>query len=92
MKTGTTIAVAAAAVAVIAVGAYMIDFDVTEEGRLPDVDVSVDEGKLPEVDMQVGSIETGTTTKTVTVPEVEVDTREAEIKLPTVSVNPPSDG
>ena len=93
MKTGPVIAVAAVAVAVIAIGSYMIDFDVTDEGALPDVDVSVEGGELPEVDAEVGSIETGTTTETVEVldVDVDVDTEEAQIELPTVEVNPPSD-
>ncbi|WP_238365883.1 hypothetical protein [Mesobacterium pallidum] len=91
MKTGATIALAAAAAVVIAAGVYMVDIDMTDEGALPDVDVSVEGGELPEFDADVGSIETGTTTETVTVPEVEVDTREAQIEVPTISVNPPED-
>lgn len=93
MKTGATIAGVAAVAVIVAIGVYMIDFDVTEEGSLPDVDVSVEGGNLPEVDAEVGSVTTGTTTETVTVPDVDVDvdTEEAEIKVPTISVNPPAD-
>ena len=91
MKTGATIGLAVVAVAVIAFGAYMIDFDVTDEGALPEV--SVEGGEMPEVDAEVGSITTGTETETVEVPDVDVDvsTEEAEIEVPTVDVNPPKD-
>ena len=91
MKTGPVIAIAAVSVAVIAIGAYMIDFDVTDEGSMPEV--SVEGGELPEVDAEVGTVETGTTTETVEVPDVDVDvdTEEKQIELPTVEVNPPSD-
>ena len=91
MKTGATIALVAAAAVVIAAGVYMVDIDMTDDGALPDVDVSVEGGELPEFDADVGSIEAGTTTETVAVPEVEVDTREAQIEVPTISVNPPED-
>lgn len=93
MKTGTAITLGLAAVVAIAIGTYMIDFDVTEEGRMPDVDIAVDEGELPEVDADVGSIEAGTTTETVTVPDVDVDvdTEEAEVQVPTLDVQPPED-
>ncbi|MDO6588194.1 hypothetical protein Q4543_22095 [Salipiger sp. 1_MG-2023] len=93
MKTGAAVGIAVVAIAAIAFGAYMIDFDVTEEGALPDVDVSVEGGDLPEVDAEVGSITTGTTTETVEVPDVDidVDTEEAEVKVPTVDVTPPAD-
>lgn len=93
MKTGAAIGVGVVAVAAIAFGVYMIDLDVTEEGALPDVDVSVDSGKLPEVDAEFGEVVVGTTDETVKVPDVdvEVDTREAEVSVPTIGVNPPSD-
>lgn len=93
MKTGATIGLAVVAVAAIAFGAYMIDFDVTDEGALPDVDVSVEGGEMPEVDAEVGSITTGTDTKTVEVPDVDidVDTKEAEVKVPTIDITPPAD-
>ena len=93
MKTGAAIGIGVVAVAAIAVGVYMVDFDVTEEGSLPDVDVSVDGGNLPEVDAEFGEVVVGTTDESVRVPDVdvEVDTREAEVTVPTIDVNPPSD-
>lgn len=93
MKTGPAIALGVVAIAVIGFGAYMVDFDMSGETRLPDVDVSVEEGELPEVDAEVGSIETGTETETVEVPDVDVDvdTQEAEVEVPSIDVNPPED-
>lgn len=89
-KTGGII-LAIVAVVVVAFGIYMVDFDVTDEGALPDVDVAVEGGELPEVDADVGSIDVGTETETVTVPDVDIDTQEAEIEVPSVDVNPPAD-
>ena len=93
MRTGPTIALVAVAAAAVAFGVYMVDLDVTDNGALPDVDVSVESGELPEVDADVGSITAGTTSETVTVPDVDVDvdTKEAEVKVPTISINPPND-
>ncbi len=93
MKTGAAVGIAVVAVAAIAFGAYMIDFDVTDEGALPDVDMSVEGGEMPDVDAEVGTITTGTSTETVEVPDVDVDvdTEETEVKVPTVDVNPPDD-
>ena len=56
MKTTSVIAVIVAAIA-IGFGVYMIDIDQTEEGSLPDVDVSVDGGNMPEFDADVGDVE-----------------------------------
>lgn len=93
MKTGAAIGLGVVAVAAIAFGVYMVDVDVTDEGALPDVDVSVDGGELPEVDTEFGEVVVGTTDETVKVPDVDVDvdTREAEVQVPTVGVNPPED-
>ena len=76
MKTGSIIGLVVAAAIVIAVGAYMIDFNVTEEGSLPEV--SVEGGNMPEVEADVGDVDVGTTTKTVEVPTVDVTPPEEE--------------
>jgi hypothetical protein len=93
MNRATAIILGLVVIVVLAFGFYMVDFDVTDEGALPDVDVSVDEGEMPEVDADVGEIEAGTETEEVTVPDVdvEVDTEETEVEVPTVDVNPPED-
>ncbi|MAM60685.1 hypothetical protein [Maritimibacter sp. UBA3975] len=93
MNRGTAIILGLVVIVVLAFGFYMVDFDVTEEGAMPDVDVSVEEGDMPEVDAEVGEIETGTETEEVTVPDVDVDvdTQEEEVEVPTIDVNPPED-
>ena len=72
MRTGTIIGVLAAIVLVV-FAVYMIDFDVTEEATLPNVDVTVEGGNLPEVEAEVGDVEVGNEEVTVTVPTVEVN-------------------
>ena len=49
------------------------DVDVTEEGRLPDLDVDVEgtAGEMPELDVRGPEVTTGT--KTVEVPTIDVD-------------------
>lgn len=93
MTKTTGILVGVVAVVVVAFGIYMVDFDMTDEGALPDVDVSVEGGEMPEVEAETGSITAGTETEEVTVPDVdvEVDTDQAEVEVPTVDVNPPED-
>jgi hypothetical protein len=54
----------------------------TEEGELPDVDVSAEGGKVPEYDVDAADVDVkaGTEKREVTVPTVDVD------------VQPPADG
>ncbi|WP_112322612.1 hypothetical protein [Oceanibium sediminis] len=66
---GKIIAVAAAVV-LIAAGFFLLDVEQTEEGTLPDVDVSVEGGQAPEFKVETGDAEVGETT--VTVPTIEV--------------------
>ena len=75
MKAGYVVG-AIAAVFVIAFGIFFFDFDVTEEARLPDVDVNVEGGNLPEIEVQSGEIEVGTEQMTVTVPTVDIQSAE----------------
>lgn len=44
----------------------------TEEGELPDVDVTAEGGQLPEYDVDTADVEVGTREETVTVPDVDV--------------------
>ena len=72
MKTGAIIGVIAAVIAV-GFGIYMIDVDMTDEGSLPEVDVSVQEGEMPEFDVETGDVEVGTAEVDVTVPTIDVE-------------------
>lgn len=44
----------------------------TQEGELPDVDVTAEGGQLPEYDVETADVEVGTREETVTVPDVDV--------------------
>jgi hypothetical protein len=44
----------------------------TEEGELPDVDVSAEGGKLPEYDVDAADVDVKTEKREVTVPDVDV--------------------
>lgn len=44
----------------------------TQEGELPDVDVTAEGGQLPEYDVQTADVDVGTREETVTVPDVDV--------------------
>lgn len=72
---------------------YSCDFEKTEEGELPemDVDVSADyeEGELPEYDVDWADVNIGTTTKTIEVPKVVVVMEEETVEVPTIDVDMP---
>jgi len=53
-------------------GLAACDVQQTEEGEVPDVDISVDEGNLPEYEVDAPEIKAGTTEMTVEVPVVGV--------------------
>ena len=65
--------IAAFAVTGAALSLAACDVDQTEEGEMPDVDVSVEEGNMPEFDVDA--------------PEVDVDTGTTEVEVPTVDVD-----
>ncbi len=77
MKAGTIIAIVVVIIAIV-FGIYFIDVDQTEEGSLPDVDVSVEGGEMPEFDADVGDIETGTEEVTIEVPTVDIQSPEED--------------
>lgn len=74
--------------AVIALAALAAcDVDQTQEGELPDVNVSG--GQLPEYDVNVADVDVGTTNTQVEVPTIEMET--TNVQVPTVDVQPPSE-
>ena len=91
MKTSTAVIAGLAAILVIAFAIFFVDIDQTEEGSLPDVDVSVEGGNLPEFDAQTGSVSVTEEEVDVEVPDVEVTTEEKTITVPGVEVTPPAD-
>lgn len=91
MKTSAAVIGGLAAIVVIAAGFYFIDIDQTEEGSLPDVDVSVEGGNLPEFEATTGSINLTEEEVDVTVPKVEVTTEEKTLTVPGIEVKPASE-
>lgn len=79
-------AIASAAIASITLAAC--DVQQTEEGEMPDVDMSVEEGNMPEFEVDGPEITTGTTTTEVEVPEVNVTTDTKTVEVPTIGVEP----
>ena len=61
----------------------------TQEGELPDVDVSVDEGQLPAYDVDVADVDVSLTEKTVKVPKVIVVMEEVDVQVPVIDVDMP---
>jgi hypothetical protein len=45
----------------------------TEEGEMPDVDVSAEGGKLPEYDVDAADVDVKTEERTIKVPDVDVN-------------------
>ena len=58
------------------------DVDQTQEGELPEVNVSG--GQMPEYDVDAANVQVGTTSETVEVPTIETETTTVEV--PTVGV------
>lgn len=63
----------------------------TEEGEMPDVDVSMEEGKLPEYDVDAADVDIKGEKRTVTVPDVDVDAEERQVTVPDVDVTMPDE-
>ena len=57
-------------------GLMACDVDQTQEGELPEVEINATEGQMPAYDVEGPEVNVGTTTETVEVPTVDVDTPE----------------
>ena len=90
MKTAAAVVGAVAVVAIGVFAFYMVDIDQTQEGSMPDVNVSVEGGQLPKFDAEVGKVAVGEKDVTVDVPKVEVTTEKETVSVPTLSVTPPN--
>lgn len=90
MKTAAAVVGAVAVVAIGVFAFYMVDIDQTQEGSMPDVNVSVEGGQLPKFDAEVGEVAVGEKDVTVDVPKVEVTTEKETVSVPTLSVTPPN--
>lgn len=68
-KSWTTFILLMALVSVLATGCRVRQ---TEEGKLPDVDVSAEGGKVPEYDVDAADVDVTTEKREVTVPDIDV--------------------
>lgn len=77
-------------VVLAAIAAYALDlFSVTQtqEGALPTVEVNAEGGAMPSFDADVADINVDTKETTVEVPTVEVNTKNTTVEVPTVRVD-----
>lgn len=59
----------------------------TQDGKMPEVEVSAKGGQLPKYDVQTPTVSVGSENRQVTVPTVK--TEKKDVKVPTVDVKPP---
>ena len=63
-------------IAPLAIGLAACDVDQTQEGELPEVEVTG--GQMPEYDVETADVDVGTEKKTVEVPDVDITMPDAE--------------
>lgn len=80
--------VTTALIALSTFGLAACDVQQTEEGQMPDVDVSVDEGNMPEYDVDGPEITAGTTKRQVEVPNVDISTETETVDVPVIGIEP----
>ncbi|HEY0557383.1 MAG TPA: hypothetical protein VGG20_24215 [Thermoanaerobaculia bacterium] len=59
----------------------------TQDGKMPDVEVSTKGGQMPKYDVKTPTVTVGSEKRDVNVPTVQTEKR--EIKVPKVDVKPP---
>lgn len=55
---------------------FFFDLNQTQDGELPNVEVTG--GEMPEYDVEAGDVDVGTTERTVTVPTIDLESPEEE--------------
>jgi hypothetical protein len=73
--------------ALLTVGTTGCKVTKTQDGQMPDVEVSTKGGQLPKYDVKTPTVAVGSEKRDVNVPTVKTEKR--EIKVPTVDVKPP---
>ena len=65
----------------------------TQEGEMPDVEVESKGGQMPKYDVDAPDVDVNTKETEVSVPtDVDVKTEKRTVKVPDVDVKPPADG
>ena len=80
-----------AAVGLLAFGLTACDVDQTQEGEMPEVDVSVEEGQMPAYDVDWADIDIRTRTEMVEVPKLRVVMEEEAVEVPYIDMDWPED-
>jgi hypothetical protein len=75
------------AAALLAVSTAGCKVTKTQDGKMPEVEVSAKGGQLPKYDVQTPTVSVGSEKREVTVPTVK--TEKKEVKVPKVDVKPP---
>jgi len=83
---GLTLTSLACAVALAA-----CDVEQTEEGEMPEIDMSYQEGEMPEYDVDTADVSVGTEEATIEVPDVDVSMEEEQVTVPDVDIDMPDD-
>ncbi|HEY0510881.1 MAG TPA: hypothetical protein VGH73_03195 [Thermoanaerobaculia bacterium] len=78
-----------AAAALLAVATTGCKVTKTQDGKMPDVEVSTKGGQLPKYDVKTPTVDVHTEKRQVDLPKVNVSTEKHEVKVPKVDVKPP---
>lgn len=76
----------AALVLLVLLATGVLNVNQTREAKLPNVDVSAEGGQAPAFDVDAKRVVVGTTETNVTVPDVDVDSKETQVDVPVVGV------
>ena len=76
----------AALVLLVLVATGILNVNQTKEAKLPDVDVSTQGGQAPAFDVDAKEVVVGTTESNVSVHDVDVETKETTVDVPTIGV------
>ncbi len=76
----------------VAAAVLLFDFQLKDEGELPNVEASIEGGKLPDAEIRGPDVNVTTEEKKVEYPKLEVQEGETSIELPTdIDINLPED-
>lgn len=76
----------AALVLLVLFATGFLNVNQTREAELPNVDVTAEGGQAPAFDVDSKEVVVGTTETNVSVPEVDVDTKQETVDVPVVGV------
>lgn len=88
-------AILKSAALVVALGSVLTlsacNVEKTQEGEMPDVDVSAEGGQLPAYDVETPDVDVNTKQAEMTVPDVDVNSKDVTVPVPDVDVTLPQE-